>query len=285
MNHRSVRGRLFLVAFLALCLLIITLDYRTNETGPIERAKEVAITIVTPLQRGITVVARPVGNFFSSVAEVANLRDENSRLKKELQQAKVLNEGSEGLLQQNERLRRLFDLQKSWAAMDRVEAEVVGNAPSNYKYAVQIDKGRSDGVRPDMAVIDPNGSLVGKVIKVTNAAASVQLLIDPAAAAYARIEGADESGLVEGAGSSDNLEFSLADSDARVSVDAEVVTSSYNNGIYPAGISVGVVAEVKDDGRHITKKIEVAPSVNFRNLDFVAVLTESGPRLASREGR
>ncbi|MBA3430976.1 MAG: hypothetical protein H0U16_05785, partial [Actinobacteria bacterium] len=121
--------------------------------------------------------------------------------------------------------------------------------------------------------------------KATNTVSTVQLLIDPAAAAYARIEGADETGLIEGAGSSDNLQFSLANNDARVSIDDDVVTSTYNNGIFPAGIPIGVVVEVGDDDRHITKKVEVDPNVSFRNVQFVTVLVESGPHLAARDGR
>ena len=49
---------------------------------------------------------------------------------------------------------------ESWATMDRVPAQVIGYDPANYRWAVFIDKGRDDGIRADMAVVNSDG-LVG----------------------------------------------------------------------------------------------------------------------------
>jgi rod shape-determining protein MreC len=71
-------------------------------------------------------------------------------------------------------------------SMKTVTAQVIGVAPDNYKWAVFIDRGRADGVRRDMAVVDPEG-LVGKIVNVGPHQSTVLLMIDPQAAAASKI--------------------------------------------------------------------------------------------------
>ncbi|MDQ3783306.1 MAG: rod shape-determining protein MreC [Actinomycetota bacterium] len=266
-----------LPAFIALCLLIITLDFRQSRLGPLERARDFATTMVSPLQRGFAVAVRPIDDFFSSIAELRDLRTRNSELEQRLERTIAQSGWSKTLARENRRLHQSLKLQKSYPTMKVVTAQVLGSTPSNYRWAVQIDKGRSTGIRPDMAVVVPGG-LVGKVVQVADSSSTVLLLIDPGAAAGARIVQAGASGLITGGGSSDNLSLNLIGNTSRVAVNDTVVTSSYNRGVFPPGIPIGSVAEVGADSRLLEKKIEVEPAVNFTNLEFVDVLVESGPR-------
>ena len=272
-----------LPAFVALCLLIITLDFRQSGLGPLERARDFATTMVSPLQRGFAVAVRPIDDFFSSIAELRDLRTRNSELEQRLERTIARSGWSKTLARENRRLHQSLKLEKSYPTMKVVTAQVLGSTPSNYRWAVQIDKGRSTGIRPDMAVVVPDG-LVGKVVQVTKGSSTVLLLIDPGAAAGARIVQADATGLIAGGGSSDNLSLNLIGNTSRVAVDDAVVTSSYNRGVFPPGIPIGSVAEVGADTRLLEKHIEVEPAVNFTNLDFVDILVESGPHNA-RAGR
>lgn len=275
MQHRNVRGRLLLVAFVALCVTIITLDFRQTGIGPLERAQDAAATLVAPLQKGFTAVLRPVDNFFSSVRQLGSLRSENSRLRSQLEAERADDDRQEALADENVRLHEQLDLRRSWPTMRTVTAQVIGENPSNYKWAVQIDKGRSSGIRVDMPVIDPDG-LVGKVVSVTNTSAQVLLLIDPGAGAKARIEGADVTGFVAGSGATDKMRLELVGTTARVEEGDEVVTSSYNRGVFPPGIPVGTVSAVEEDAAALQKLVTVEPEVNFTDLDLLEVLLVGG---------
>ena len=266
-----------LPAFIALCLLIITLDFRQSRLGPVERARDFATTMVNPLQRGFAVAVRPIDEFFSSIAELRDLRTRNSELQQRLERTVAQSGWSKTLVRENRRLHQSLKLQKSYPTMKVVTAQVLGSTPSNYRWAVQIDKGRSAGIRSDMVVVVPDG-LVGKVVQATENSSTVLLLIDPGAAAGARIVRAGAAGLIVGGGASEDLSLNLIGNTSRVAVDDTVVTSSYNRGIFPPGIPIGSVVEVGADTRLLEKEISVAPAVNFTNLDFVDVLVESGPR-------
>jgi rod shape-determining protein MreC len=280
MYRRTGRGRLLLLAFLALSIVVITLDFRQDAGGPLDRVKDISSAIVTPIQRGLTAVVEPVGNFFSSVTELSSLRTDNARLRNELEEMEQRVTEAEAILSENERLNELQGLDESYPTMERLSARVIGRPPANYKWAITIDKGRDHGIRPDMAVIDPDG-LVGKVIRVYGDSSTVLLLIDPQAGAKARIDDEPLAGAIRGNGASEALSLIDIDTDATVTVGDEVVTSGYDEGIFPPNIPIGTVASVESQEAALEQDIDVDPYVDFETLDFVQVIVESGKRVAS----
>ncbi|MCA1571616.1 MAG: rod shape-determining protein MreC [Actinomycetota bacterium] len=287
MHRRTGRGRVILLVFLALSIAIITLDFRQEPGGPLQRVKDISATIVAPIQRGLTSVARPVGDFFSSLGELSSLRTQNSELKAELADLEARATQAESLEDENRELSELLGLEESWAAQPRVAAAVIASGPSNYKWTVFIDKGTSDGVASDMAVISNDG-LVGKVLSAQAHVSSVLLLIDPNAAAGARLDplgGLGPRGVVKGNGGDEMLSLGLIGTRREVEEGDEVVTSGYDGGIFPPDIPIGIVAGVAGDTANLQQEIEVDPHVDFTSLDYVYVLTESGSRLSLRDGK
>jgi rod shape-determining protein MreC len=285
MYRRAGRGRLMLLAFIALSIAVVTLDFRQNPGGPVKRAKDLAVTVVAPVQRGFTSITRPVGNLFAAVADLANLRSENDRLRRELEQAEA-DAGDLPLVEaENEEYRQLLDLEKSWRTMDSVTAPVISIGPANYNWSVVIGKGRADRVKPDMAVIDPRG-LVGKVIRAGPHYSTVLLLVDPSGAASAKIEGQGDAGLVEGNGGGELLSLTSIDTTTPVALGDQVITLGRDGGIFPAGIEIGVVAEVGGSDAALDRRIGVEPAVDFNALQYVTVLLETGDKLKGRgEGK
>lgn len=274
MYRRAGRGRIVLLAFLALSIVVITLDFRQT-TDVLDRAKDISNAIVTPIQRGLATVFRPVGNFFSSLSELSNLRGDNAAMRNQIEEMEAEITEAESLLDENVRLRELLDLEKSYATMERITAAVIARPPGNYKWAVEIDRGANDGIAEDMAVIDPDG-LVGKIIRVQDNTATVLLLIDPKAGASARIEGEEWTGAIRGNGSDQALSLEFVDTEADVSVGDQVVTSAYNSGIFPPNIPIGRVSGVSGQEADTEQDIDIDPWVDFTTLDFVQVILETG---------
>jgi rod shape-determining protein MreC len=276
--RRAGRGRLLLLAFVALSIVVVTLDFRQNEGGPLKRARDLAITVVAPVQRGFTTVTRPIGDFFSSVADLAGLRSENERLKQQVETLESEVRDMPVIARENERLREHFDLEKSWRTMDTTVAEVISSDPSNYRWSVVIGKGKADGIRQDQAVITEDG-LVGKVSDTRRNNATVLLLVDPGAAASSEVNAGRDTGLVKGNGGGEYLSLQYIAKDTEVSVGDEVTTSGLDEGIFPPGIPVGTVAEVDSSDAALDQDIRIEPSVDFRSLRFVTVLLETGDQV------
>lgn len=180
-------------------------------------------------------------------------------------------------------MREEMNLSESWASMKKVHAEVFASSSSNYKWTVSVDVGHADGVKADMAVINARG-LVGKVLRVTGAHTSdVLLLVDPDAGASVRISDVNDTGTLRGNGESQNLSIDFIDTDEKVKIGARVKTSGYDGGIFPPGIPIGDVVEVGGEDAALDRHIEVAPDVDFKSLDFVQVLLETGTRVPEIE--
>ena len=273
-----------MLAFLVLSLVVITLDFRSGGDGPLETAKDISTTIVAPIQRGVTTVFRPVGNFFSSLGDLSSLRADNTELKNRVAELSTTIGEAEAIEAENERLRDLLGLDESWTTMDRVAATVIATVPANYRWAVRIDRGSNDGIAPDMAVVAPEG-LVGKIISVQPDTSIVLLLIDPQAAARARIKEKGFTGIARGNGADQSLSLDGIHPEANVKEGEEVITSGYDLGIFPPSIPIGEVVDATGEGADVEQEIEIEPWVDFNSLDFVEVLLESGPALEQPEDK
>ena len=283
-RRRSGRGRLLLLIFLALCIVVITLDFREPTGGPLERARDFSLAIVAPIQKGLTTVTRPVGDFFSSIGDLSNLRSDNADLRNEIVKLRSEIEQARSVIGENGELRRQMELEGSYITAHRVFAQVDGRVPSNYKWAVFLDKGTQDGIRPDMAVVNADG-LVGKIVQATPHTSTVLLLIDPQAGAGARVQGVGDTGVIQGEGGNENLKMSFIDPNAEVAVGDTVVTSGYDRGVFPPQIPIGTVNNVSVNRAELEKEISVSPFVNFTSLDVVQVLVDSGSNADAKGGR
>jgi rod shape-determining protein MreC len=249
---------------------VITLDFRSGPGGILERAREWSITIVAPMQRGFATVLRPIGSFVSSVGDLRSLRADNRRLESHNDQLSAENERADEIGRENQRLRDLLQLQRGWISMRTVAARIYSPDPGNYGYSMYIDKGRADGVRPNLPVIAPEG-LVGRTTTVAAHDAVVLLLEDSNSGASARIQDVRDTGTVTGNGLGRPLSMELVGKNAAVSVGDEVATSGLDD-IFPESIPVGRVTRAEVEGGATSMAIDVEPNVDPQKLDFVLVL-------------
>jgi rod shape-determining protein MreC len=145
---------------------------------------------------------------------------------------------------------------------------------------VTIDKGASDGVRRDMAVLSPLG-VVGRVIDEPAAhAAKVQLIIDRNAGAGAFIDRTGAGGVVVGSEGDTPLRMEYVSNLSDVAVGDLVMTSGLD-GIYPRGFVIGRI-EKAERGSGMYRLIAIRPSVDFSSLDTVLLVTGPQPATASQ---
>jgi len=269
-----------LLTFLALSLVMMAVDARTGPDSALDRVRDLSQAIVMPIQRGVSAVTRPVGDLLASIGALARLRETNRELEAEVAKLRTEVDQARDLADENAELRASLELDESWISKDRVVAQVIADAPGNYKWAVVIDKGQNHGIREDMAVVDPDG-LVGKIIHADARQATVLLLIDPSLGAAARTDDGGVAGVISGRGEASPLSLEFVENDEDILVGARVLTSNYNGGIFPPGIPIGHVARVGGDRRAAELDIDVEPYVAFDELNVVEVLLDTGKALAA----
>jgi rod shape-determining protein MreC len=267
---RTRRARLLVAVLLSAAIVLVTIDFRTEGDGPLDAIGRGIMSVVGPIQDGVSSALRPVGDFLAGFTQVGSLK-EQVRLLQE-QNAELQNERQQvaDILRENEELRTALGLRERFD-FKTVTVRVTGVGPSNFEQTVFIDRGQAEGIRKDQPVVSGQG-LVGRVVSVSAHSARVLLLIDPSSAVAARVSSNGETGVLEGR-TGDELRFDLFDSDAALTVGETVVTSGYQGGVYPAGIPIGTIARIEPKGEQLTRRAWVRPFVDFTSLDYLLVVT------------
>jgi rod shape-determining protein MreC len=277
--ERPRRARTVLAVLLAAAIVLITIDFRQPDGGPVDRLQRLAIAVFGPLQRGASAVVRPVAELGALGAELGGLREDNRRLEAEVARLRAQERTYADVLGENRRLRGALRM-AARCGCRTVGASVVASSGSNFQLSVTVDAGSRQGVKRDMAVVDADG-LVGRVTQVTAGYATVLLVTDPASGIAATLApgGArgKAPGVVKGSGAQ-LLSFQPVKAGTEVRRGDPVVTQGYQGGVFPAGLPIGVVERVDPAGAaSLVPRVAVRPYAALGALDVVAILVERPP--------
>jgi len=197
-----------------------------------------------------------------------------AREKAELQK-KLDTAGGEGAMREEEirelvRLRRLLNLRETIS--DRVvTARIIGGDPSALFSTLILDRGGEDGVREGQPVASSAGA-VGRILSVGPDYAVAMWLCDPRSRIAAYVQRTRVLGVLSGTGAGCELRYLSAGDDVQV---GDRILTAGRGSIFPKGILVGTVTELRKDGLSVSAV--VAPSVNVRKLEEVLVISRGSP--------
>lgn len=176
------------------------------------------------------------------------------------------------LLKENERLRAQFGIARQYPWNKKL-ARVVGRDPANWWRTIRIDLGARDGVVTNAPVFTAAG-MVGKVSEVGFAQSQVVLLGDPACSVAVIVGETREHGVIAPSSSSP-LDGALVElgylSRHSKLVPGQLVVTSGEGGIFPKGLVVGQVADVRTAGYGLYKEARVSLAVRMNTLEEVWV--------------
>ena len=132
-----------------------------------------ANALVSPPELLIHSSKLDAGSFWQNYLDLRHVREQNQELQKtidrlRLEQASLLEDARQG-----QRLQGMLSFQEKYI-YKTVAAQAVGASGSDQSRVFYLDKGSSDGLDRDMAVITPDG-IVGKVREVFPHSAQVQI--------------------------------------------------------------------------------------------------------------
>lgn len=275
LEHRRGGSAVLFVLVVVAHIVLISAQVTSKSGMPVLQA--VAFGLVAEVQRGGAGAVDAVTALWSGYVDLRGMRDENHRLREQLADAQIRLQQERALAQRSSELTRLLDL-RSRITLVTTAAEVIAASATPDFRTVTLGKGTSAGLRPDMAVLAPEG-VVGRVIVPSARAAKVQLLIDRNAAAGALVERTRAQGVAMGTGEESlRLEYVLGTSDVKV---GDVVVTSGIDGIYPKGFVIGRIDYVERAGGAY-REIRIQPAADFTSLeDVLVVLTPQAPDTAA----
>ena len=263
----DIRQRPGVVLGAAILLHVILISAQVNTASGLPVLQVVTFGSFSEIQRGTMAVIDGVRGMWSGYIALRQVQQENDALKQEMQTLQVRLQQERAEAQRTDNLRQLLELRER-ANLDTVAAEVIAGAASPDFQTVTIDKGSSESLETDMAVISPAG-VVGRVILPSRRASKVQLLIDRNAAAGALIERTRVQGVVVGIGDG-MLRMQYVPGTADVKTGDLVVTSGID-GIYPKGFVIGTIDHA-DRGGGAYHEIVIRPAVDFTRLEEVLIV-------------
>ncbi len=231
--------RLFVLAFLALALLIV--DARWSTLEPVRQGISV---LLYPFQR-IMLAPRDgverVKGWIDAANETHYEKEAIQRQRIELAQMAT---HAAQLAAENEQLRRLLNVPDT-VTQPSVAVEVLFEPTSAFNHHLVFNKGSSSGIRPGMPVID-EGGVVGQIVRVTPFTAEAALITDDKLSVPVQILRNGLRFIAFGGGPDGMLEVRYLTAGADIKPGDELVTSGIG-GLFPAGLSVAKVERVQRD--------------------------------------
>lgn len=267
------RRRMILLLVIVTAVALITLDLRGG--GPLGVVRRAARDTLSPVQSAADAVFAPIGDWLDGVTRAGELRDENERLRRQLDDARGQLAESQDALHENEQLQQLLDLPYI-EDIDGVTARVVSGAPGNFQETVEIDKGSGDGIERGMPVVTGAG-LIGTVTEVASDRSSVELITDPDSTIGVRLVNTGTLGIAKGRLGEDELVLDFVSTDVEVIEEELAITSGIEESALPPDIPVAYVTSVQIGEGALEQDIRLRPLADLEALEYVKVLKWTPP--------
>jgi rod shape-determining protein MreC len=236
--------------------------------------------LVSPFERTIHGSKLGAQYVWSNYFYLRDVRRQNQDLEQtigrlRLEQAALLEDARQG-----ERLQAMLGFEEKYI-YSTVAAQDIGSSGSAMSHVFYIDKGAKDRLKPDMAVITPDG-IVGKVRDVFPHSAQVLAINDQTSGAGVILETTRIRGILRGDADGQLMIVGIL-ADERIKPGETVLTAG-GDLVFPRGLPVGVVDKVvRDPVRDAFIDIMVKPASHLDRLDEVLVITSTQPRFSGQE--
>jgi rod shape-determining protein MreC len=278
-TQKEIRQRapIWLVTLLVANLIIMAVDARDAD-GRQKILRVWTQTFASPLQSTSSKVTGATSGFFQQIWNFRRTARENEQLRERLTQVETELHTAQQSAAENERLKELLKLNEQ-SDIKNVPARVIARDPSVWFNTITINRGSSSGIAVNMPVVTAGG-IVGRVITVSPWASQVMLITDEKAGAGAVVGqlGSGALGSVKGRA---DLGVALIEmryvSGLEKVENGDFVMTTGQDGIYPPGLNVGRVVDVKSGTATTAHQILIQPGAQLDHLEEVAVLLYHPP--------
>lgn len=247
----------------------------TATGGFVMNFKQFGFSVVSSVQKGVNAVYSGVTTFFTSVAELSQLKKDYELLTEKLENYEYLQRNNVEIRKENERLKELLDYTET-LPYSYCTAQIIGRDPNATYSGITINKGSRNGITKGMPVIaiqNGNVGLVGKIISVGLTTSMILPIFDYQCNVSAKIETTRDIGIISGNGyENDYLTMSYVKKRVMDELQyGDVVITSGENDNYMKDIPIGVITSITVVDYDTSLEILVKPMIDFNRLENVIV--------------
>ena len=230
------------------------------------------ISAITPFEKVIVRLQTGTANLWHNYVYLRGVRQENRDLKEQLEQLQLEQVRLQQDATQARRLQALLGFKEQFIEQT-VAAQVIGSSGSEQSRTVYLDKGSDAGIKQGMPVISAHG-IVGKVILIQPTVSQVLLISDQTSGVGTILEQSRLQGVLKGKASGELvLDKVMSEEDVKT---GERVLTSGGDQIFPKGLPVGTIGDVKRGGEFL--EVHVKPAAALNHLEEVLVITKKQER-------
>lgn len=255
---------------ISLCLLIVFVDTVSSRgENPVEKILNFVRDVGGLISKAKGSIEDGFQSVYAFLQKQSILVERNSYLESELAKLKLEKGILDNQVKTLKRLESASGFKESNTRFNLLGAKVIRREPSQWLNTVLLDRGRVDGVKPNMAVINENG-LVGKVISVSDYTSRVLFVLDPGNTVSVKILRNNVMGVLKGNGDGTcGLQYVPTGADVKI---GDIIVTSEASELYPSGIVVGKVGNIKSKPGETFLDITVTPSVDFSSIYYLWIV-------------
>lgn len=261
----SLLSKLLLLTFIS--ILLMGIDFRFHYLKSIRQFTNV---LTKPFH---AVLNLPIDIYDFTTQYFSNqshLIHENETLKLDIDRLKADLQRLDYIDQENDQLRNLLEVRNT----NKFKTEAVSIIYSRFdpfNQKIIIDGGQNKDFQPGQPVIDALG-LVGQISSVFPETSEVTLIIDKKMSVPIQIQRNGLRAITNGNGQNETISLSYLPNSVDV-MKGDILKTSGIDTIYPEGIAVAEILEIKHDPKLPFAKIICKPISAIRNHSHVLVVT------------
>jgi len=268
-SPRSPRSRFTLGLLLLTAVTMLVLDL--PGTGPLEPVRGAVAAVFRPIRAAGDAVFEPISNGWKGAFGYDDVKEENDRLKAQLERRKGQDAEIARLEAEVAALEKLNRIKVD--DVTTVAVEITSGPLSSFEQTVEINRGTSDGIAKGMAVIT-GGGILGRVQSAQESSATVELITESSVSVGIRLADGD-LGVATGQGAGKPLVVAGIEADSKVEVGDYVYTSGIDRSAFPKGLYVGKVSKVGAAVDGGSRTIEVRPTADLTSVYLKVVLRKA----------
>ena len=258
----------FLIIATFIVLFMLMSESHTNEGT--SRFQSVVQTLTYPLQASVNSVASTFKNLWNSYISLIDVNEENKLLRQQLLDIEEkMNQHIENSVQFLRLRNQLLFASKK--ITDKIFAEIIGESADNNHDISLINRGSNQLVQRNYIVLRKEG-LVGRIQSVSPFQSSVQLITDHRSRVSSLIQRNRIRGLIYG--THKGLEMRQINQHANIKIGDRVISSGLG-GLYPKGLLIGWVKEIRRQKHELFKTAILDSAVDFNQIEEVFVIVPS----------
>ena len=151
-------------------------------------------------------------------------------------------------------------------------ARVISNTINSSHNFITLNRGRQHGVLVDMAVVTPDGAMVGYVLECSERYSIVMPMLNTEFRTSGKISGDEHFGSISWNGTSPHrVQMSELTKYSEFEIGDEVIASGLSQ-YFPEGVRIGYVESLKENENHTSYDVEIRLAADMTRLSNVILI-------------